>query len=84
MQVGLLTLEQKNSLVGQLYLPDLYFNPVEDKNSNWIISTEEMYNNTNPNFIWVSTLPLIEWVGAKPVIPSPSPSQSGTTEYVGS
>jgi len=50
----------------------------------WIISTQEMYNNTNPNFIWVSTLPLIEWVGAKPVIPSPSPSQSGTTEYVGS
>ena len=62
MQVGLLTIEQKDSLIGQLWQQDCYFNPVQDVNDNWIISTTEMYGNTNPDFTWVSTLPLIEWV----------------------
>lgn len=83
MEVGLLTLQQKDSLVGQSYSADLYFNPVQDINSNWVISTQEINNNTNPNFTWISTLPLIEWLGAKPMIPNPS-QPSGTTEYVGS
>lgn len=62
MQVGLLTIEQKDSLIGQLWEDDCYFNPVQDGNGNWIISTTEMYGNINPDFTWVSTLPLIEWV----------------------
>jgi hypothetical protein len=62
MEVGLLTIEQKDSLIGQLWQQDCYFNPVQDANDNWIISTTEMYGNINPDFTWVSTLPLIEWV----------------------
>jgi len=82
MEVGLLTIEQKDSLIGQYCAPDLIFNPVQDKNLNWIISTQEMENNVNPSFTWVSTLPLIEWVGALETEPHPNPMTS--TEYVGS
>jgi hypothetical protein len=66
-EVGLLTETQKNQLVGQLYDSDSYFNPIQDIDSNWIISTEEMQQNENPQFIWVRELPLIEY---KP-IPTP-------------
>lgn len=61
MQVGLLTLEQKDQIVGQLFAPDSYFNPVQDADDNWFISIEEMNYCTNPEFIWVKDLPLIEY-----------------------
>jgi hypothetical protein len=67
-QVGLLTELQKDELVGQLYAPDSYFNPIQDINDNWVISQEEMYNNENELVAWVKDLPLIEYV------PKPSPS----------
>lgn len=66
-QVGLLTETQKDSLVGQLYDEDSYFNPIADLNDNWIISTEEMEFCVNPEFMWVKDLPLIDYV------PKPSP-----------
>lgn len=59
--VGLLTIEQKDELIGQLYMPDSYFNPIQDANDNWIISVEEMNQCVNPDFIWVKDLPLIEY-----------------------
>jgi hypothetical protein len=65
--VGLLNQEQKDSLVGQLYTDDSYFNPIQDANDNWVISTEEMNNCTNEEFQWVKTLPLIDYV-PKPTI----------------
>jgi len=65
--VGLLTIEQKDSLVGQMYDEDSYFNPIEDADSNWIISVEEIEYNTNPEFMWIKDLPLIEYN------PKPSP-----------
>ena len=40
--VGLLTELQKDELVGQLYAPDSYFNPIQDVNDNWVISVEEI------------------------------------------
>lgn len=66
-QVGLLTETQKDSLVGQLYDEDSYFNPIQDLYDNWIISTEEMEFCVNPEFMWVKDLPLI------PYEPKPSP-----------
>ena len=73
MQVGQLTIEEKDQLVGQTLAPDWYFNPVEDGNTppNWVISTQEMDNCINPDFLWVKDLPLIEWVAP---IPPPFPS----------
>ena len=57
--VGLLTIEQKDSLLVQQYAPDCYFNPIQDLNDNWIISIEEMTNCVNEQFMWVKDLPLI-------------------------
>ena len=57
--VGLLTELQKNELVGQLYAPYSYYNPIQDINDNWIISVEEMEQTTTLEFIWVKDLPLI-------------------------
>lgn len=59
--VGLLTLEQKDSLIGQLYTDDSYFNPITDNDDNWVISVEEMKYCTNEKFAWVSELPIIEY-----------------------
>ena len=66
-QVGLLTEIQKDSLVGQLYDEDSYFNPIQDLYDNWIISVEEMEFCVNPEFQWVKDLPLIDYK------PKPSP-----------
>jgi hypothetical protein len=66
-QVGLLTEMQKNELLGQLYDEDSFFNPIQDLDDQWIISVEEMEFCVNPEFQWVKTLPLIEY------IPKPSP-----------
>jgi len=65
--VGLLTIEQKDSLVGQMYDEDSFFNPITDLDDQWIISVEEINQCVNPDFIWVKTLPLIEYV------PKPAP-----------
>lgn len=68
--VGLLTIEQKDSLIGQWYAPDSFFNPIETAIENqWVISEEEMNQCVNPDFIWVKDLPLIEY---KPK-PTPPP-----------
>jgi hypothetical protein len=66
-EVGLLTIEQKDQLVGQLYDDDSYFNPIQDVNNNWIISTEEMEQCINPDYLWVKDLELI------PYEPKPTP-----------
>lgn len=66
-QVGLLTEAQKDSLVGQLYDEDSYFNPIQDLYDQYIISVEEMDFCVNPEFMWVKDLPLIDYK------PKPSP-----------
>ena len=57
--VGLLTIEQKDLIVGQQYTTDSYFNPIQDLNNNWVISIEEMEYCTNVDYLWVKDLPLI-------------------------
>jgi hypothetical protein len=65
--VGILTIAEKDSLVGQLYDEDSYFNPIQDIDDNWIISVEEIDQCVTPEFQWVKDLPLIEY------IPKPEP-----------
>jgi hypothetical protein len=60
--VGLLTIDQYNQIVGQMFDEDSYFNPIQDANDDWIISTEEINFCTNPEFLWVKNLPLIEYI----------------------
>lgn len=62
MRVGLLTIEQKTSLEGQWFQPHCYFNPIQDAQDNWIITLQEIQGNTNPNFTWVSSIPLIDYI----------------------
>jgi len=60
--VYLLTDVQKDELIGKLYDPDSYFNPIQDANDNWIISIEEVDQCVNPELLWVKNLPLIEYI----------------------
>jgi hypothetical protein len=69
-EVGLLTITEKDSLIGQLYDEDSYFNPIQDANDDWIISVEEIDQCVTPEFQWVKDLPLIEYI-PKPEPPSP-------------
>ena len=59
-QVGLLTIEQKDELIGQQFMLDVYFNPVQDNNDNWIISVQEI-DQCNNEFSWVKELELITY-----------------------
>jgi hypothetical protein len=68
MQVGLLTIEQKEEIQGKEYAPDSYFNSIQDEDDNWIISIEEMDQCVNPEYLWVKGLPLIDY---KPKLSEP-------------
>ena len=61
MIVGLLTIEEKDLLVGQQYAADSYFNPIQDSKGDWVISTEEINQNTNEEFNWLNDINLIEY-----------------------
>lgn len=65
--VGLLTEKEKKELVGQWYMPDSYFNPIQDADDNWVISVEEISQCENEKCMWVKDLPLI------PYVPKPAP-----------
>ena len=69
--VVLLTEEQKDLLVGQLFAENSYFNPVQDKKGNWVISTQEKDFCTNPEFFWVENLPLIVYEPSDSIIGPP-------------
>ena len=68
MIVGLLTIEEKDLLLGQQYAPDSYFNPIQDSVGDWVISTEEINQNTNEEFNWLNDINLIEY---SPVVNEP-------------
>jgi hypothetical protein len=59
--VGLLTESQKDSIIGQQFAQDSYFNPIQDTHDNWVVSIEEMNFCTNPEFLWVKDLDLIPY-----------------------
>jgi len=75
--VALLTEAEKNQIFRQLYAPDSYFNPIQDADENWIISTQEQEFCVNPDFLWVKDLPLI------PYKPVPDPTPPGPTGPTG-
>jgi hypothetical protein len=39
---GLLTTQQADMLRGQTFLPDSYFNAIQDAQDRWVISAEEV------------------------------------------
>jgi len=66
-----LTAEQADSLRGQVFLQDSYFNPIQDIEDNWIISAQEVAYCANPEFLWIKDLPMI------PFVPKPAPPLFG-------
>ena len=58
---GILTIEQKDLIKGQLFASASYFNPVQDAFNNWVIFEEEMACEFL-QYSFVNSLPLIEFV----------------------
>ena len=58
MTVYLLTPQQVDSLKGVEFMPNNFFNPITDKNGNWIISPEEV---AQCSIDWVKELPTLEY-----------------------
>jgi len=54
--IAIITTEQKDSLIGQSFDGVQFFNPVQDIDSNWCISVEEIDQCTNVDFQWVKDL----------------------------
>jgi hypothetical protein len=83
MKVYKLTPQEKDSLVGQNYTTLSQFNPIEDNNGDWVISTEEVDNCTNLTFQWVKNLPLIDYEPIQEELPEMSPlSESVASPFV--
>jgi hypothetical protein len=61
MIVYLLSEKQKNQLIGVEFIPNNYYNPLQDFDKNWIISQQEVEQTTNENYLWVKDLPPIEY-----------------------
>ena len=71
--VAILTIHQKDSLMGQMVCQDGYFNPTMDVNENWFISSEEIDNSIYPEHEWIKDLTLSVYTGPY-VPPSPTPT----------
>lgn len=53
---AVLTEAQALMLRGQTFLPDSYFNPIQDVQGRWVISAEEVAYCANPQMLWVKQL----------------------------
>lgn len=61
MKVYKLTTAQKNQLIDVEYIEDCSYNPIQDAANNWVISSEEVNQTTDEQFLWVKDLPQIEY-----------------------
>jgi hypothetical protein len=57
-QVAIITEEEKDKLIGRQFMTDVYFNPIQDLDDNWVISIEEI-QQCNEEFSWIKELELI-------------------------
>ena len=74
MKVGLLTIIQKDTLIGEMVSPDWYFYPIQMTDGEWVISTQEMEASEFPELDWVKTLPLVDWLGPYQPITGDTPN----------
>ena len=61
--VGQLTTYEVEALSGKTFGDGSYYNPIQDKNDNWVISKEEIDQTTDPDFLWIKSIPLIPFQG---------------------
>jgi len=50
-QVAIITEEEKDKLIGRQFMTDVYFNPIQDLNGNWVISKEEIDQSEDKEII---------------------------------
>jgi hypothetical protein len=50
-QVAKITEEEKEKLIGRQFMTDVYFNPIQDLNGNWVISKEEIDQSEDKEII---------------------------------
>ena len=50
-QVAKITEEEKDKLIGRQFMTDVYFNPIQDLNGNWVISKEEIDQSEDKEII---------------------------------
>jgi hypothetical protein len=62
MEMYKITKEQRDLLIGKTYDVQSFFNPIQDTNNDWFISSEEFATNKYP---WFATLVAVPFV-AKP------------------
>jgi hypothetical protein len=58
MIVAKITPQQAEELTGVQFIPDNFFNPIQDKNGNWIISLQELIHCSVD---FANTVELIEY-----------------------
>lgn len=70
--VAILSVSEKDYLIGKLVQPDWYFNPIlSGGTAPWVISQQEIDASIYPETNFVKSLPLVEY--------SPAVIPSGTT-----
>jgi len=57
-QVAIITKEEKDKLIGQQFMTDVYFNPIQDLDDNWVISSEEIDQSKDKEIISFKDLKL--------------------------
>ena len=60
-QVRILTEEQKDELIGQQFMVDVYFNPIQDINNNWVILNDAIEHCIYDKFNWLKDLEIIPY-----------------------
>jgi hypothetical protein len=60
-KVGLLAEDEKEALEGEKYDLNNFFTPLKDADENWVLPINQIQNNKNIDFWWVSHLPLIDY-----------------------
>lgn len=60
-KVGLLDEEEKEAIEGKRYAKGRYFTPFQDADGNWVLHLEQIRNNKNIDFWWVSHLNKIDY-----------------------
>jgi len=50
-QVAKITEEEKDKLIGRQFMTDVYFNPIQDLNGDWVISSEEIDQSEDKEII---------------------------------
>jgi hypothetical protein len=57
-QVAIITKEQKDKLIGQQFMTDVYYNPIQDLDDNWVISSQEIDQSEDKKIISFKDLKL--------------------------